>query len=313
LSFSPDGERLASAGNGTWIRIWDVLSGDELAHVSSRGRHVNAVAYSPAGDLLAAGGKGTGARFWDAATLRKGREVRLGWTPVMSVCFTPSGGQLICVDSGRLDILGSDRPGPLSTCLLGSLNTELGGFADVACSPDGQLLAAAVQPRVLLLGEIARMPASAEFRRGRDLPAGLRFFHVDWTRTEPHVLRRVAFSTDGRYLAAALGPDVILLDPADGRRLATFAVGQVVVRSLAFSPDGLTLATAGYDGTVRLLDVSTGAERACYDWGIGKVDCVVFSPDGMHMAAGGGVTDEARFDFSGGGARIAIWDVDASL
>ncbi len=57
------------------------------------------------------------------------------------------------------------------------------------------------------------------------------------------------------------------------------------VSSLAYSPDGATLA-AGYDnGDVGLWKVATGRRTATFSEG-SLVDSVAFSPDGRTLAAG---------------------------
>ncbi|TMQ32476.1 MAG: hypothetical protein E6K70_18330, partial [Planctomycetota bacterium] len=56
------------------------------------------------------------------------------------------------------------------------------------------------------------------------------------------------------------------------------------VRSVAFSPDGKTLATAGSDGLVKLWGSETGQERATLRGHADWVSCVAFSPDGKRVA-----------------------------
>ncbi|KAJ5503990.1 hypothetical protein N7463_006864 [Penicillium fimorum] len=58
------------------------------------------------------------------------------------------------------------------------------------------------------------------------------------------------------------------------------------VRSVAFSPDGLTLASGSRDNTIKLWDTATGTQRQTLEGHSDWVITVAFSPDGLTLASG---------------------------
>ncbi len=135
----------------------------------------------------------------------------------------------------------------------------------------------------------------------------------------------VAFSPEGRTLAAGCDGGVVLWDLATRKRLAEapLPVQEGAVVGLAFSPDGRTLAT-GYaapqgDGGVVLWDLATRRRLAEAPLRVseGSVSSVAFGPDGKTLAAGFGhiAVVIAGVGQIGGGDSIrkaggvALWDV----
>jgi WD40 repeat protein len=125
----------------------------------------------------------------------------------------------------------------------------------------------------------------------------------------------VAFSPDGRMLASSSLDDTIIVWDMESAGTAAEAgappaiapVGPPLeghvdaVTSIAFSPDGSLLASAGMDGSVLLWDMETGQPRDPPLQGHAfAVHSVAFSPDGKLLASAGKDT------------TIILWDVKTS-
>ncbi len=73
VAVSPDGKTLASGGDDSTIRFWDVASGKErnTIQVADGAEWIGSLAFSPDGKAAASGGSGSGAntvKLWDIGT-----------------------------------------------------------------------------------------------------------------------------------------------------------------------------------------------------------------------------------------------------
>jgi WD40 repeat protein len=305
--FSPDGKTLATGndtGDGT-VRLWDMATRRPIGKpITGSG---GPVAFSPDGKTLATTGSDDGTvRQWDAATGRPISDLLTGHTGlVWSVAFSLDGKTLATgSDDGTVRLW--DVP---TRRQVGRPIIDPAGVA-VVFSPDGKTMATGH-----LEGGDGTTVRLRDVATGRPIgkPIPGTAFPGDSS---------VAFSPDGKTMASGMVEAVALWDVATGRQISrsrSFTGRRAGRRgqggedmpafSVAFSPDGKTLATGGEkdngDGTVRLWDVAAGPKsggelllpRRSGSNSEGGVYVLVFSPDGKTLATGSGA------------GTVRLWDV----
>ncbi|HEV3143458.1 MAG TPA: WD40 repeat domain-containing protein [Gemmataceae bacterium] len=296
LTFTPNGQTLISAGRDRSIRLWDLGRGKLESTLSGHLGAVFCLSLSSDGRMLASGGEEAMVRIWD---IWSGQI--LGILPkqiakITGLAWFPHKQTLAIACGERLQ---PDRAGELQLCNLFAVSPDAEA-GEVGKTPP-QAPSLRLEKNGIWCLAIAEGPMLAFGGGARAVTAW------DLKRKEPTLVRQstncltVALSRDGKWLAASADRVVKLYDVQRAREIATLEGHKGMIRALAFSPDGHTLATGSADKTIRFWSVgSTGPiePRRVFEWPIGGVHSLAYSPDGMVAAA------------AGDNGTIVVWDVD---
>jgi eukaryotic-like serine/threonine-protein kinase len=286
IALSPDGRILGSASSDKTAALWDLDSRTPRILRGHRGR-LSSIAFSPDGKWLATGGIDKAVCIWDATT---GALVSMvhHLDGVQCLAFGPEGRWLAAGDRGGVIRLWPETTWTLPDWSFGSE----GQVRWCGISPDGYTVAAATGERFLV-----RDLRTLEIRELKlDDPTILR-----WPG-DGDTIRVFGFSNTGTMLACLT--EIYCTDSSSptGWRLKTkLDEDYSKLTSLAFSPDGRTLATGQKDGTISLWDTETGKRRAKLE---GHEDnwvlAVAYSPDGQRLAS------------AGKDSRVIVWNAEGS-
>jgi WD40 repeat protein len=285
--FTPDGRTLVSVAKDERVaKLWDVGSGKEKAvcHCPS---DLLSVAMSPDGKMVAMGGYGNIVTLWsteDPTTPRTDLPVSFS---VRALTFSPSGSQLVATGgTGMFSIWDVGMVGRDSRPAR-TIHWDGGNGRAVAFARQGNLLVtASEEDGTVQFWDPARVSGCVTIS------------------SLPRYVMDVASSPAGRGALAGRMGEVCLLDPANRRIERTLnilpdnphaqALGNkkwtAGPESVAFSPDGQTVAVACADHRTRLWEVASGDLLHTLVGHEAGVRAVAFSPSGELVATVGDST-----------------------
>lgn len=299
IDFSPDGKRaVTGSGDKTMsgkdlvedqdrsVSVWDLETGERLYRFTPNSGFVRAVAFSPDGSSVASGtwnsSEGGKIQLWNLKT-QTVENTFYGHTDIISALTYSPDSKLLFSVSWDSSLRVWDIGTGVEKQRFQGINDRV---LNVAVSPNGEYVLtgtgnvgnSAPDPTADNSREPSVWLWDLENRATERVLVG----HQDWVWTG-------AISPDGRYAASGSGT----LNPPSldtSVRLWDLQTGEQVwsggsehtqtVNSVAFSPDGTTIASGSWDMSVRLWDVETGESRVGYSGHTDRVLSVTFSPDG---------------------------------
>jgi WD40 repeat protein len=298
VAWSPDGAVVADASLDRTSRILDiggVAAGRTAATLIGHQAGVSAIAYSRDGRRLVTVGLDGTARVWDARAEHELLALARHRGGAHGAVFDPRSRAVLSWGSAGAKLTDLDAPGR-------SRVVAVGEVTDAAFARTGRRFATVGPSDALLHGETTkalphRRPAvDVEFTPdGRVVTASgdawARVFDADG-RLLSHLdhgepVSRVATGVGGAIVTATVGGTIRFWR---GGVVAVATGHDGAVGALEVSPDGLTVASGGADGFVRVWDAATGALRHELGGHVGGATDVAFSPSGSTIVT----TDAGR-------------------
>ena len=237
--FSPDGKSLISGGDDGLVKLWAVNDGRIIRIFKDHNDDVRSAAFSPDGKYFATCCDDNFVRIYSVSTLDQVIKLKEPDNSIRHILFSPDGKTMLSCGDDKLIRIYSIPAGQLIKTLPGHTDT----INFIAVNQYGNVLGSVSDDLTLRLWQI---PEGNPLNTFTNKAAG----------------KCIAISPDNDLIAVGCSDSSIkLYSYSQGKQLKTVSINTGVIKSVAFSPDGKTLASISDDTIVITLVVARSEDH----------------------------------------------------
>ncbi|KAF9092621.1 WD_REPEATS_REGION domain-containing protein, partial [Mortierella sp. GBA35] len=318
LAYSPTDNQLLSGSSDSTVRLWNCKTGLSDFVLKAHSSKVVAVAFSLSGEQFASAGQNSSPKLWSAKTGTLVCDLAASFYDISSIEYSPNGEQIAmgCWD-------GTVRLFDAHTGLSGLVLKARGaGISCIAYSPDGlRIVSGHGDGRLRLWGTATGEP-ELDWRGHGVRISSVSFSHNGqwiastsgngtvklWDAQAGALVSSftghcgdvncVVFSPDSSQLASGSVDETVRLWEVSSAGTGVVFHGFSSVSSVAYSPDGQSLACGFQGGIVRQYNAVTGELGFVIQCGVLMAESLAYSSDGLQIAT------------AGRGSNVRIWSAE---
>ncbi len=297
LALSPDGKRLAEANPDNSLQLWNVSTGQQIdTPLIGQQASISSLTFSADGQTLASGDVSGAVLLWKIAQGNTMNTMLTYQDRVYSAVYSPDDrviatgddkGAVVLRDRATGNVLATFNTASGPVISTNVANAAVDGplvIEALAFSPDGRSLAAGRFDGKIFLWNVTTRKLSAQFASGTHLkyiafqPGGHNLAAsydtgaiLLWNTDTASIIQRfkhpaqnsngtsaLAFNAAGTILATGYNNGIISWDSKTGKQIALNMAQQPgIIKNVAFSPDGHTLASNDSNDMIMLWNAST--------------------------------------------------------
>ncbi len=264
VSWSPDGTKIASAGNGEIIEVWDPVSGTSLFNLVSGSGTVYSVTWSPNGTKIASGQKDGTVKIWDATNGNLISNLSGHSSQVNSVAWSSDSKNIVSGSGDHTARVWDVAGGSCITIYRGHTSWING----VAWSHNSPYVVSGSGDKTAQVWDA--------------LSGNIVF---TYTRHTNEVLS-LAWSPDNSHVASASDDNTVQIwDTMNGHPYVTYTGHTGFVVAVAWSPDGQYIASGGVDTSVQVWKAIDGTPISTYTGHTAEIEGLSWSSDSKRVAS----------------------------